>query len=176
MTGYNRFPLNLVERLGLTHLSQATLVSMTALSLVALGLSISQTLLQDNVYAHSSAQLTQQLPSADLELVNQAQLFGAPGKGPAVDSDELPLTQLQWVLQGVFTGTSPESGSAIILAGDQKRNCIRPASNSPVVQSWPKCTPIMWLSSSAAAWKPCVFPPSAPSHKPLTQASHHLSR
>jgi general secretion pathway protein C len=101
------------------------LVCVTTLSLVALGLSASQTLLQNNDHDHSSAQLTPQLAIADLTLVGQAQLFGAPGKGPAVDSDELPSTQLQWVLQGVFTGTSPENGSAIILAGDQNAQLYR---------------------------------------------------
>ena len=129
MTGHHRILLSLVERLGLTHLSQATLVSMTALSLAALGLSVSQTLLQNN--DHSRTQLTPQLPTADLTLVGQAQLFGAPGKGPTVDSDELPSTQLQWVLQGVFTGASPESGSAIILAGDQNAQLYKAKQQLP---------------------------------------------
>jgi general secretion pathway protein C len=131
VTGRNRFLLSFAERFGLTHLSQVTMVSMTALSLAALGLSVSQTLLQDNDYAHISSQLTQQLPSADLKLVSQAQLFGTPGNDPAVDSDELPSTQLQWVLQGVFTGTSAENGSAIILAGDQNAQLYKAKQQLP---------------------------------------------
>lgn len=131
MTGHNRVLLDLVERLGLTHLSQATMVSITALSLAALGLSVSQTLLHDSDSSQRSAQLSSQLPSADLNLVNQAQIFGAPGNGPAAVSEDLPSTQLQWVLQGVFTGTEPGNGSAIILAGDQSAKLYKASHSMP---------------------------------------------
>ena len=131
MTSHNRLLVDLVERLGLTRLSQTTMVSITALSLAALGLSIGQNLLQDNEPELRGSQLSPQLPGADLNLVSQAQLFGAPGNGPTPASEELPSTQLQWVLQGVFTGTEPGNGSAIILAGDQSAKLYKANNSMP---------------------------------------------
>jgi type II secretory pathway component PulC len=120
VAGHKKIVLNMVERFGLTHLSQAAIIGMTAMSLAAVALSVSQSLMQDSHHANSSSSSRQQFPAVDLNLVSQAHLFGAIGKGAAPSSEQLPSTQLQWVLQGVFTGADPTSGSAIILAGEQK--------------------------------------------------------
>ena len=118
----------LAEWVGLTGLSQVTIASVTVLSLATLGWSMSQTLLQQNDYS-STTSTAQQLTMPDLNLVSQANLFGKIGSTPP-DSSELPSTRLQWMLQGVFTGTAPDNGSAIILAGEQSAQLYK--ANQPM--------------------------------------------
>jgi general secretion pathway protein C len=120
----------LAERFGLTGISQVTIASVTALSLAALGWSIGQTLLQQNDYS-STVSSSQQQTMPDLNLVNQANLFGKIGSTPPPDNSELPSTRLQWVLQGVFTGTAPDNGSAIILAGEQSAQLYKAKQSMP---------------------------------------------
>ncbi len=117
--GHSNTLLNHLERFGLTHLSQAAMVSITVLSLAAFSLSASQALLRDNKDTFGTTSPSQHLPAPDLNLVSQAQLFGAGSASTTTASDGLPSTRLQWVLQGIFTGSTAQNGSAIILAGDQ---------------------------------------------------------
>lgn len=120
----------LAERFGLTGISQATIASVTALSLAAIAWSISQTLLHQNDYS-SMASSAQQQTMPDLNMISQADLFGKINSAPPPASSELPSTRLQWVLQGVFTGSEPSNGSAIILAGDQSAQLFKANQTMP---------------------------------------------
>jgi type II secretion system protein C len=115
--GHSNTLSGLAEKFGLTGATQAVMVSATLLSLAAIAWPISQTLLQQHQYT-SPLSSAQQQTMPDLNLISQAELFGTVGTTPQAESKTLPSTRLQWVLQGVFTGTEPETGSAIILAGD----------------------------------------------------------
>jgi general secretion pathway protein C len=105
------------ERFGLTVITQVAIVSATILSLAAIAWPVSQALLHQSEYTGESSP-TQQQTMPDLNLISQADLFGKISPAPVAESDDLPSTRLQWVLQGVFTGAEPTSGSAIILASD----------------------------------------------------------
>jgi type II secretory pathway component PulC len=105
------------ERFGLTVITQVGIVSATILSLAAIAWPVSQALLHQSEYTGESSP-TQQQTMPDLNLISQADLFGKISPAPVAESDDLPSTRLQWVLQGVFTGAEPTSGSAIILASD----------------------------------------------------------
>ncbi len=105
------------ERFGLTGITQVAIVSATILSLAAIAWPISRVMLHQSEYASASSP-TQQQTMPDLNLISQADLFGKVSPAPVAESDALPSTRLQWVLQGVFTGAEPASGSAIILASD----------------------------------------------------------
>lgn len=127
--GHGNTMLGLLERLGLTHLSQVLMVGTTALGLATLGVSASQALLSEN---HHSVGTNNQatLPAPDLARVNEAQLFGVAGSSPAQDT-ALPDTHLQWVLQAVFTGSKADNGSAIILAGGEKARLFKASQPMP---------------------------------------------
>jgi general secretion pathway protein C len=124
------FPGGFVERLGVTRLSQTAMIGATALSLAALALTISATALQGSDYA-TAVNPAQQFTTPDLNRVSQAHLFGRLGVAAPTQSSELPSTQLQWVLQGVFTGGSPQEGSAIILAGEQSAQLYKTEQQLP---------------------------------------------
>ena len=121
--GHGNKMLGFLERFGLTHLSQVVMVGATALGLATLGVSASQALLSESEYAvGDTGQPT--LPAPDLARVNEAQLFGVASTNPAQDT-VLPVTHLLWVLQAVFTGSTAEDGSAIILAGEDKAQLFK---------------------------------------------------
>lgn len=122
--GHGHTMLGLLERFGLTHLSQVAMVAATVCGVALLGLSASQTLLQDTQSIASTPNQAFALPAPDLNQIDAAQLFGTPTVA-ATSPAELPDTRLQWVLQGVFTGSTPQNGSAIILAGDQNARLFK---------------------------------------------------
>lgn len=128
--GYSGTLSDFAERFGLTAIAQVTMVSATVVSLVAIGWPIGETLLQQSDYS-GAASAVQQQTMPDLNLISQADLFGKVSPAPAPESSELPSTRLQWVLQGVFTGTEPDNGSAIILAGDQSARLFKANQTMP---------------------------------------------
>lgn len=129
--GHSNYMRELLERFGLTHLLQVAMVSLTVLSLSALGLTVSQSMVGNSTLSSSPAVTSKTLPGFDLDLVSQAQLFGSSDSPQLNTSNALPSTHLQWVLQGVFTGASPDTGSAIIVTGDQPAKLYKAQGSMP---------------------------------------------
>lgn len=128
--GHGHMMLGLMERFGVTHLSQVAMVSATAIGVAILGLSAGETLLDDSGIAMGQISQAQSLPAADLKHIDAAQLFGTPTTTDS-SNQALPNTRLQWLLQGVFTGATPQDGSAIILAGDQTARLFKAQQTLP---------------------------------------------
>lgn len=102
------------ERIGTTRLLQSTLLAITGLSMLVHGLYFIATMAFAQV-ALPAAPAQHNNTRTDIRLITAANLFGNTTVGAAASTN----TNLPWVLQGVFTGATEGTGSAIIETGSQ---------------------------------------------------------
>lgn len=106
---------SLAATIGHTRSLQLAMIAVTAVSLTALSGRAASSLIGRTDYpAHSGAAAA--APTIDLALITAAQLFGT-ASAAVKEPVAAPPVQLDWVLQGVFTGATPALGSAIIMTG-----------------------------------------------------------
>ena len=122
---------SLVESADLTRSAQLAMIAATAVSLSWLGTLAGTSLLQSPLQSPGLPRIERKLPTLDIAKLTNVQLFGKPGTPGKVRSEAPPTTRLNWVLQGVFTGASPNLGSAIIVTGGAPAKLYRAAQRLP---------------------------------------------